>query len=359
MLRRITPAELVHSINQLPKDRSYCYVSPKTRTRIQILDVKLPEGPIRIRRYNPSKGVGPNEGTKLTISGQMLWRIANAISVNQPINLDRVLGASYNSRSALEALLANTPEFYYCYPGRVEIINSSTDIKKGHKHLIWLPDEPHEVGTIRENKTKRDMVIVEVPSTQAVYEALTIPEPTPKLDIDIQRRHAQVQVALLHIGLQLGSRVWIAQNDRAIVYDGRRIGEIEGVIASLRDERLIAAHPAAQTAALLIDCVWFRNTRFMPAVFEIEHTTGVTRGLARMKAFQDVVPPVPTRWVIVAPDEDRKKVVTEASRAQFASLNAHYFPYSAVAELHGLCQRRRIRGVDDDFLDCFIEPCLN
>jgi type II restriction enzyme len=359
MIRRTTPTDLVHAINELPKDRAYSYVSPTTRTRIQILDVILPEGPIRIRRYNPSKGIGPGKGAEQTISIQMLWRIANAISINQPINFDRVLGGSYNTRSALEALLANTPEFYYCYPGRVEVINSSTEIKKGHKHLIWLPDEPHEAGTITENKTKRDMVIVEVPSTQTVYESLTIPEPISDLDIEIQRRHAQIQVALIYIGLQLGSRVWIAQNDKAIIYNGRRIGEMQGVIASLGDERLLAAYHEAQTAARLIDCVWFRNTKFMPAVFEIEHTTGVTSGLTRMKNFQDAIPSFPTRWVIVAADEDRNKVIKEANKPQFASLNAQYFPYSAVAELHGLCQRRHLRGVTDDFLDCFIEPCSN
>jgi type II restriction enzyme len=42
----------------------------------------------------------------------MLWRLANAIQEDAPINLDRVLGASYNSRSVIESLLAHTPQFY-------------------------------------------------------------------------------------------------------------------------------------------------------------------------------------------------------------------------------------------------------
>ena len=49
----------------------------------------------------------------------MIWRVANAISEGEPINFDRVLGGSYNTRSVLESLLASTPEFYYCYPGRI------------------------------------------------------------------------------------------------------------------------------------------------------------------------------------------------------------------------------------------------
>ena len=55
----------------------------------------------------------------------------------------------------------------------------------------------------------------------------------------------------------------------------------------------------------------------MPAVMEVEHSTGVTSGLSRMKNFKDKFPPFPTRYVIVAPDEDRDKVVKEANKPQF------------------------------------------
>src|SRR5690606_6540000 len=121
-------------------------------------------------------------------------------------------------------------------------------------------------------------------------------------------RHAQMQIALIMIGLQLGFRIWIAQNDRGIVYNDKKLCEMNGVIASLNDEKLLSAYNDAVKAALLIDCIWFRNSRFMPAVIEIEHSTGVVTGLSRMKNFQDKLPPFPTRWVIAAPDEDREKV---------------------------------------------------
>ena len=96
----------------------------------------------------------------------------------------------------------------------------------------------------------------------------------------------------------------------------------------------------------------------MPAVIEIEHSTGVRSGLTRMKTFQDVLPPFPTRWVIAAPDEDREKVMRECATPQFQSLNPLYFPYSAIEELYSLCQRRRIKGVTEEFLDCYMEVCL-
>ncbi|MGB0775407.1 MAG: restriction endonuclease, partial [Akkermansiaceae bacterium] len=65
--------------------------------------------------------------------------------------------------------------------------------------------------------------------------------------------------------------------------------------------------------------------------------------------------PFPTRWTIVAPDEDRSKVIEKCSKPQFKELQARYFPYSAVEELYSLCRRRKITGVDDSFLDCFME----
>lgn len=291
----------------------------------------------------------------------MIARIANAFREDVPINFDRVLGASYNTRSALEALLAHTPEFYFCYPGRLESSTSaSAKIKKGHKHLIWIPSNPHTQAVIEQIETQ--VVISEIPSAEAVYEALILPEKAPEqgLDFEMARRHAMIQVALVKIGQQLGFRTWVAQNDKGIVYENKKLGEMDGVIVKLNDERLLSSYPEAVEAGKMIDCLWFRNARFMPAVIEIEHSTGVTSGLTRMLGFQQAMPPIQNvRWVIAAPDEDRDKVIKECTRPQFKSLNAQFFPYSAVEELYSLCQRRKLKGVNDDFLDCFMEPTLN
>ena len=354
---RITAADFVHAIGRLPNDRAYNYVNKTTSTKIAIIDVVYPEGPIKIKRYDPSKGKGVDEASVQSISTKMLWRVANAFVQNSPIQIDRVLGASFNTRSALEALLAHTSEFYYCYPKRIEIIESTSEIKQGHKHLMWCPDNPHQEGIMCEAET--DIVISEIPSNDLVYDSLAIPEPIDyEFDIEIKRRHAQIQLALLMIGKQLGSSVWVAQNDKSIEYKGEKIGEMEGVIPSLNNLSLLSAYSNASRAALMIDVIWFRNSRFMPAVFEIEHSTGVTSGLSRMKNYQDALPPIETRWVIVAPDETRDKVFREANKDQFESLNAHFFPYSGVEELYSLCQRRKITGVMDDFLDSFMEPCI-
>ena len=354
----ITASDIVTAIGHLPRNRAYNYINPSTRTKIQIHDIIRPEGPIYIRRYNPSRGEGPQDGNIESISSQMIWRVANAVRPNLPINIDRILGASYNTRSALETLLAHTQEFYYCYPGRIEIIRSSTEIKRGHKHLLYYPDEPHEAGVIVERET--EIVISEMPSHEAIYESLTLPGAAldEGIDIEVQRRHAQIQIALIMIGRQLGYRIWIAQNDRGIVYNDQRLGEMDGIVVSLEDQRILASFQEAIRAALLIDCIWFRNVRFMPAVLEIEHTTGVRSGLVRMKNFQDALPLIQTRWVIVAPDEDRDKVLREANLPQFQPLNTKFMPYSAVEELYSLCQKRHISGVTEDFLESYMESCV-
>src|SRR5690348_16347820 len=262
---KLTASDIIQAVGKLPTNRAYNYIEPATTTKILIDEIRRPLGPITIKRYNPGRGRGRGSASRAGISANMISRVANAIRPNQPINIDRILGASYNTRSALEALLAHTPEFYVCYPGRIES-GVSMSVKPGHKHLMWCPDDPHESGTVRERRT--DIVISEILSADAVYEALELPAElaeTPGIDIQIARRHAQIQIALVVIGQRLGFRSWVARNDKAIIYNEKRLGEMEGVVEDLDQESLIAPHSGAIKAALLIDCIWFRNARFMPA----------------------------------------------------------------------------------------------
>lgn len=355
---RVTASDIISAISRLQRDRVFHYINPRTPGHIYLVRTDGPEGPIVIKRFNPTEGETLQDAKEESISTQMIWRVANAFRENQPISIDRVLGASYNTRSVLEALLAHTPQFYFCYPGRVEDLNGATRIKRGHKHLVWRPDSPHQEGALEEMQT--EMVISEVPNVEVFYDALVVPDnlATPEIDIDTQRRHVQIQIALAMIGKQLGFKTWIAQNDLGIIYQGQRLGEMEGVLSRLDQGNLLAAFPDAVRAARLIDTIWFQDTRYMPAVMEVEHTTGITSGLTRMKGLQDNAPALQTRFVIVAPDEDRAKAIREANREQFLSLNAKFFPYSAVEELYALCQRRKILGVTQEFIESFMEQMV-
>lgn len=356
---KLTASNIVKAITNLPNDQWFEYISGTTSTKIKVTSVTMPEGPIHITRYDPAKG-SVTTAKKVSISVQMIWRIANAFLPNMPINFDRVLGASYNTRSALETLMAHTPEFYWCTPGRIELANSTQEIKTGHKHLMWHPEAPHKNGVLEKFET--DIVISEIPSASAIYEALQLPNVIEQgiTDINVQRRHLQIQIALVAIGYQLGFRTWVARNDQGITYGSKKVGELDGIIVSLEKENLLKAWSDAVKAAIHIDCIWFRNGKFMPAVMEVEHSTGVVTGLARMKRLKDQLPLFQTRWVIVAPDEDRNKVMKEANEPQFHDLQTMFFPYSAVDELYALCQKRKLtnKAVNEEFLDCFMEPCL-
>lgn len=356
-MTKITAYNLVRAISQLPRNINYNYVNPKTKGLIHIDNVLLPAGPIQIRRWNPSKGETYQQAKLESISSEMIWRVANAINVGDPINLDRILGGSYNTRSVLEALIALTPEFFYCYPGRIKDIDGHSSIEHGHKHLVWLPNEPHEAGVLVE-KRMENMAISEIPLYSVTYDNLVLPDNMViggEMNIEVVRRHTQIQIALYLIGLQLGYRTWIAQNDKGIVYKDKPLIEQQGIVPTLGNENIISAFPGAETSAKFIDCIWFKNGKFMPAVMEVEHTTGITSGLTRMKGLQDAMPAFNTRYVIVAPDDDREKVIDEVNRPQFQCLDARYFSYSSVEELYYICTHRNLHGVTQDFLDCYME----
>ncbi len=269
------------------------------------------------------------------------------------------MGASYNTRSALEALMAHTPEFYFCYPGRIEVINESSSVRGGHKHLLWNPDKPHEQGVKKEIET--NITISEGLNNEVAYEGLSIPDNLvdSELGIDVARRHAEIQIALMEIGAHLGFKNWIARNDQSIVYKERTLSEYESVLPDLRDDNLISSFSEAINAALYIDCIWFKNHRFLPAVMEIEHSTGITSGLTRMKGLKDQIPSIQTRYVVVASDTEREKLIREANKPQFLDLDVRFFPYSAVEELYYLCTKRNIQGIDQNFIDSFMERMVD
>lgn len=358
MIRKVTASNLVSAIKQLDQHADFNYIHAATRTKIHLLGYGGAEGPIYFKRYDPSKGETIESKKKETISSEMLWRIANNIREGGLINFDRVLGGSYNTRSALEALLAHSPEFYFCYPGRIYVEGDIEKVEKGHKHLLWDPSNPHKLGVMEEKDT--NVLISELPMEEIVYEDITLPNGIGDIS-DIDRRHLQIQVLLYFIGSCLGFRTWIASNDHNISYHNKKIGEYEGVIHSLDNEVLISQMPGAVQAAHLIDTIWFDNCRLMPAVIEVEHSTGVKPGLTRMEGFRRTIPGQMTRYVIVAPDNLRSLVFKFGNEEMYKKLNVRFFPYSAVEELYALCIRRNLKGhVTEEFLDCYMERvCTN
>ena len=347
-----TASDVCRSINALSKHISYGYINNRTHGEIRIVEVQLPEGPVVIKRRRIGKAWGKNE----KISPQMIWRVANALNSKIPVNFDRVLGGSYNTRSVLEALLAHTPEIYVCYPGRQESIGNHVSIKHGHKHILWKPEEPHPLGKITTVELGENCVINEVPNFETIYDVVPAPvSDATAVDIQIRRRHSQMQVALAEIANSLQMRSWIACEDHGIIHKGHRITEYPFVINDLTHEPAISNYANAISVGRHIDCMYFNGG--LPFAFEVEHTTKVISGLTRMMKFKNAAAHLNTRFVIVAPDEDRKDVLSKISEEQFEELNAYFFPYSQVEELYSFVSRHtgHIRGVKKDFLLTFME----
>lgn len=361
--RKLSCENLVDALAALPKANTYNYINKATHTALKIESVVKPYGPITIRRWNPTKGETLNAAERETISKEMLFRVANAVSDGYPINIDRVLGASYNTRSALETLICHIPQFYYCYPGRIENKNGITKIKKGHKHIIWLPGEPHKAGELVEKKLEH-LEINEIPTKNVVYNALelpphVIPHSVAGLDEQTARMHILMQMALYEIGKHLGFNTYIAQNDSGVKYKGKPLYDHPQMIKNLADQATVASFDGAINAGKLIDVMWFAK-KAIPAVFEVEHSTGVTSGLTRMAGFKDHLPSYKDmRFVIVADDDLRDKVTQEINKPQFADLHAYYLPYSAVNELLSLCQTRTLRGITDSFIETYLEDVFH
>jgi len=58
-MEKLTASNIVAFINQLDKKATYNYLNPKNKGLIEIVEVELPEGPIRIKRWDPTKGEKP------------------------------------------------------------------------------------------------------------------------------------------------------------------------------------------------------------------------------------------------------------------------------------------------------------
>jgi len=91
----------------------------------------------------------------------------------------------------------------------------------------------------------------------------------------------------------------------------------------------------------------------------MELTVKGPKGELSMTFVREVKPALDGNVVtIVAADDERKKVIQESNKEQFKDLDIRFFSYSAVEELYNLCERRKLKGVNDEFLDCFMEAHL-
>jgi hypothetical protein len=116
---------------------------------------------------------------------------------------------------------------------------------------------------------------------------------------------------LATLGHDLGLDVWVAANDRNVTYNGVKLGDIS-----------IGALPTGLPDDIrkrigLIDVIWLDDNNYR-AAFEVEATTGILSGLARMGDLVALVPNFDIPLFIVAPDSRRGRVFDEIKRPIFS-----------------------------------------
>lgn len=143
--------------------------------------------------------------------------------------------------------------------------------------------------------------------------------------------HTQVQGWLRDLGLALGFKVWIANNDKGRAYGDGRLGD--GCVTELPAP--VRASGALDMVAL-IDVLWLdAASGNISMAFEVEHSTSIYSGIVRML---DLALGVPEHegatFFLVAPDSREADVRSQFARPAFSrvkELNVRYIGYGELA----------------------------
>lgn len=128
--------------------------------------------------------------------------------------------------------------------------------------------------------------------------------------------HTEIQWMLAKLGNDLGLGVWVAKNDVGKSFKGHSFKELPQLKLVLP----VNFDDATRKTVELIDVMWLKGNAIV-AAFEIESTTQVFSGLLRMADLIAMQPNLNIPLYIVAPQERRQKVLSEANRPVFAKLN--------------------------------------
>lgn len=136
---KLTIEHIIDLVDQLTKSKTYDYVSGGDN-KAKLIGVNKSEQCIEIARVNADGSEKTSNMTKET-----LQKLCSKVTSNKPFKFDSVLDGGGNARSTFEAIFAHTTEFYACKVGRV-------------KHLIWVPQMPHEKEQISDYETIKDKI---------------------------------------------------------------------------------------------------------------------------------------------------------------------------------------------------------
>ncbi|MBE7542227.1 MAG: hypothetical protein M9913_16905 [Bryobacteraceae bacterium] len=350
----LTVTDLVERIEPLrARGEPVHYINERNEGLIRINSIASPQGPIRVLRWNPAKAQSEAAASDASISRGMLRRVAAAIEPGVPFSVDRVLGASYNVRSVLESLLANTAEFYICRPGRIEIDAGSARILAGHKHLIYRPGQPHEVGETREIDT--NAVVYESPGSFHMYEAL-LPETGYRVRSRVTKLRLDSLIAhnLSIVGSRIGVQVHCRPEYEDLRFGGRPLADLDGYIRDLESVPLLAGFPEARRIAAEVDSLWFWGKGLVGA-WQICCGEQVGAKIEALSRLRRELPPSDTRWVIAFPADQQSRIEQHMESLRGVPPTLAFLDSEALNQLFFLCRDRRLAGVRPDrFIGSFL-----
>ena len=134
---KLTIEHILDLVDHLTKNKLYDYVSGG-ENKAKLIGVNKSEQYLEIARVNADGSEKTSNMTKDT-----LLKLCSKVVSNRPFKFDSVLDGGGNARSTFESIFAHTTEFYACKVGRV-------------KHLIWVPQMPHETEKIFDYDTIKD-----------------------------------------------------------------------------------------------------------------------------------------------------------------------------------------------------------
>ena len=193
--------------------------------------------------------------------------------------------------------------------------------------------------------------------------SVTIPESEPAIREAIEEditAHAEIQWLLSRMGAGMGLDIWVAPNDRSVVVQGQRLGNMPRVVKHLPTQ----FDEATSRTIRNIDVLWLRRAAIV-AAFEIESTTAIYSGLLRMADLIAMQPNLNIPLYIVAPDDRRDKVISEVNRPVFSRLSqpmseiVGFVPFSVLrsrfAEIETVLQHLKPSLVEEIAESCNLE----
>lgn len=118
--------ELIAKLLELPVNTEYPYVPSSTsseQNKYKLLSVSFDN--IKVER----------DGSEVSVSIQQIKTILENLRENKPLDIEKILGSSGNTRSIIESLLCLTPSVFY------------TKINR-RKHIILLSELTHNLGSL-------------------------------------------------------------------------------------------------------------------------------------------------------------------------------------------------------------------